>query len=455
VQKAFKANRKVEYLNGSRCHETRETEKVLDEAARVLEEGVHPQLVEDGLGGTYFIKDRLGDSIAVFKPRDEEALAPNNPKMHAGGGQGKGLMDGVLVGEAALNEYAAFLIDRGSSPVLRAGVPATALVRMCDSVFHSAKEDRRSAFRKVKDKVGSFQLFVVHDCTSEDLGRSRFPADLVHRLAVLDIRLCNEDRHAGNILVREVNRQVAELVPIDHGYTLPGEVVGASFEWLQWPAASQPFSEEMKREILAIRIDDVEAKLKKRLPTMRPECLATLHICTALLQHGVKAGLTAADIGGMMCQTPCGNNEVQQPSELEEIVAEAGRLAAEEMAVSAVAVAAATAATAVGTTGVMWAADKPSVATWLLKAPNRRQQRNQEVQPPISSNSSSNRRLSKLALSGQDGALDLPQPAGSPGSSTAAHSPAFWRHLESLLESKCDEAALQTCGTTMSRRSTI
>lgn len=50
---------------------------------------VKPKLVEDGLGGTYFIKGQDGgEPIAVFKPKDEEAMAVNNPKVHSGSGGG-------------------------------------------------------------------------------------------------------------------------------------------------------------------------------------------------------------------------------------------------------------------------------------------------------------------------------------------------------------------------------
>lgn len=324
VEKATKANRKIEYIHGSQCRETFEVNEVLEEATKALDLGQAPNLVEDGLGGTYFIKDRNGNSIAVFKPRDEEPLAPNNPKVHAGQGC-NGLKEGVLVGEAALNEYAAFIIDQASPPSLRAGVSPTALVRIENSVFFSAKEGRNSAFRIVKDKVGSFQLFAQHDCTSEDMGSGCYPEEMVHRLAVLDIRLCNTDRHAGNILVREERGKVSALVPIDHGYALPGDVGEATFEWLSWPAAKRPFSEALRREILAIDLDGIDALLKKRVPVLRSKCLATLRTCTLLLQRGVQAGLTAHDIGALMTRPYSHRDEPQQPSALEELVAAARR----------------------------------------------------------------------------------------------------------------------------------
>jgi len=210
------------------------------------------------------------------------------------------LKEGVLVGEASINEYAAFLLDQASGGPLRAGVCPTALVRVANSVFYSAEERRRSAFRAIKDKVGSFQLFAKHDCTSEDMGPGRYPDDQVHRIAILDIRLCNADRHSGNILVREGKGGQLTLIPIDHGYALPGEVGGATFEWLSWPSARRPFSEEMKRHIASIDPKAVEEALKKKLPELRSECLATLRTCTMLLKLGVEAGLNAYEIGSMM-----------------------------------------------------------------------------------------------------------------------------------------------------------
>jgi len=332
VEKATKANRKVEYLQGFQCKETHEVHDVMEEANKALEDGIKPHLVEDGLGGTYFVKDRTGRCLAVFKPRDEEPLAPNNPKVHAGGGHGAGLKEGVLVGEAAINEYVAYLLDQASSPPLRAGVCPTALVCVANSVFHSATEGRHSAFRSIKDKVGSFQLFAQHDCTSEDVGRSLFPVDQVHRIAALDIRLCNTDRHSGNVLVRrQGGGEVSALVPIDHGYALPGEICAeVTFEWLSWPASKVPFSEALRHEILAIDPDAVEVGLRKRVPPLRNGCLRTLRTCTRLLQIGVEAGLTAHDIGSLMTRPDESADSSEEPSRsvLELVLEEASASAA-------------------------------------------------------------------------------------------------------------------------------
>jgi len=327
VERAFKVNRKIEFLPGYNCLEVAEVQEVMEEAARALEDGVAPFLVEDGMGGTYFMKDVSGHSIAVFKPRDEEPLAPNNPKDNAGAGGS--LKEGLMAGYAAISEFAAFLVDQSSPAGLRAGVCPTGLVCVKSSVFHSMKESRNSPFRVVKDKVGSFQLFAKHDGTSEDYSPNRYSDDQVHRLAVLDIRMCNADRHSGNILVRSNENGRPTLIPIDHGYTLPSKVGEATFEWLDWPAAKRPFSKAMKQEILDLEPGLIEKWLKRKVPALRPEQLSTLRICTVLLQCGVREGLTASEIGHLMVRPEednfSGDEDDIQPSILEEMIKEAHR----------------------------------------------------------------------------------------------------------------------------------
>ena len=39
-----------------------------------------PEASTEGLGGTYFFLDEIGNKTAIVKPCDEEPLAPNNPK---------------------------------------------------------------------------------------------------------------------------------------------------------------------------------------------------------------------------------------------------------------------------------------------------------------------------------------------------------------------------------------
>jgi hypothetical protein len=73
-------------------------------------------------------------------------------------------------------------------------------------------------------KIGSLQMFVENHGSCEDIGPRDFPVQEVQKIAVLDIRLANADRHAGNVLACRDGEDDLKLVPIDHGYCLPEKV---------------------------------------------------------------------------------------------------------------------------------------------------------------------------------------------------------------------------------------
>ena len=58
--------------------------KVVESVWSSLATGLKPELSFDGTGGTYFMKDVKNSKLAVFKPIDEEAYAPNNPWDYVG-----------------------------------------------------------------------------------------------------------------------------------------------------------------------------------------------------------------------------------------------------------------------------------------------------------------------------------------------------------------------------------
>ena len=72
-----------------------------------------PEAATEGLGGTYFFMNDTGRKIAIFKPCDEEPLAPNNPKGFVGRRLGDpGLKPTVRVGEAATREVGVCCSER-------------------------------------------------------------------------------------------------------------------------------------------------------------------------------------------------------------------------------------------------------------------------------------------------------------------------------------------------------
>lgn len=55
----------------------------------------------------------------------------------------------------------------------------------------------------------------------------------VHKIAVLDLRLCNADRNGSNILAARVDGEW-KLTPIDHGFCLPDSWTDMAFVWSSW-----------------------------------------------------------------------------------------------------------------------------------------------------------------------------------------------------------------------------
>ena len=194
-----------------------------------LERGNEPIRSSDGTGGAYFMQDSSGlNYVSVFKPIDEEPMAVHNPRGLPLSLDGEGLKKGTRVGEGAFREVAAYILDHPRDGPRTfydekgfAGVPPTVMVKCLHRGFNHP-DGYEYGPKHVKS--GSLQMFVKNDGSCEDMGPQAFPVDEVHKISVLDIRLANADRHAGNILVQKDGGGRIVLIPIDHGYCLPENV---------------------------------------------------------------------------------------------------------------------------------------------------------------------------------------------------------------------------------------
>lgn len=74
--------------------------------------GITPKLTDFGTQGTYILEDLNHKPVAIFKPYDEEAFAPNNPRGMRAKMNSPGLRQGILSGEGVDREVAAYLIDQ-------------------------------------------------------------------------------------------------------------------------------------------------------------------------------------------------------------------------------------------------------------------------------------------------------------------------------------------------------
>ena len=155
--------------------------RTAEQARLGLAAGLKPELVLDGSGGTYFLRDARKDKVAVFKPADEEPYAENNPRGYVKHVDAKtdiynnelSLRAGILPGEACLREVAPYKLDHGGF----SGVPRTTLAEARHPAFntngarlklseggasvgsHSLNAQSRVT-SSLKKKVGSFQEFV-------------------------------------------------------------------------------------------------------------------------------------------------------------------------------------------------------------------------------------------------------------------------------------------------------
>jgi len=295
------------------------TKQLVKEIVEAMMNGIDPVPIRSGLGGAYLFRGCNGENIAIIKPTDEEPFAPNNPKGFVGKALGQpGLKRSVRVGETGFREVAAYLLDYDGF----ANVPLTALVKVTHSIFN-VNNDGVSGNNHLQmeqlSKIASFQKFIPHDCDASDHGTSSFPVAAVHRIGILDIRILNTDRHGGNLLVRKLSSverfEQVELVPIDHGLCLPETLEDPYFEWIHWPQASIPFSDDELQYIAKLDPFHDSDMLRLELPMIHEACLRILILCTTFLKAAATFGLCLAEIGEMMSRDFQGR--MDEPSELE------------------------------------------------------------------------------------------------------------------------------------------
>ncbi|KAF4380400.1 hypothetical protein F8388_024693 [Cannabis sativa] len=300
-------------------------EELLNSTFDGLAKGNDPIRSSDGSGGAYFMQDSSGlNYVSVFKPIDEEPMAAKNPRGLPLSLDGEGLKKGTRVGEGALREVAAYILDHPLDGPRKsynekgfAGVPLTVMVKCLHRGFNHPDGYEYGHPKNVK--IGSLQMFVKNDGSCEDMGPRAFPVSEVHKISVLDIRLANADRHAGNILIQKDGEgSPIVLTPIDHGYCLPENFEDCTFDWLYWPQARKPYSEGTIDYIKSLDAKrDIEL-LKSHGWELPPECARNLRISTMLLKKGAERRLSPFSIGSIMCR-----ETLKKESIIEEIIREA------------------------------------------------------------------------------------------------------------------------------------
>ncbi|XP_048249471.1 phosphatidylinositol 4-kinase type 2-alpha-like isoform X1 [Haliotis cracherodii] len=266
-----------------------------------IEHGMLPQRIYQGSSGSYFVKNKEGKTIGVFKPKDEEPYGQLNPKwtkwMHK-------LCCPCCFGRSCLVPNQGYLSEAGASVVdQKLGlniVPKTKVVKLASDTFNYNAIDRAKAVTKknIRDHVpavgkrfkriglppknGSFQTFVngfkdadywLRKFDNESLPESTAKTfqHLFERLVVLDYIIRNTDRGNDNWLIKydiattaQDSREDSEwslvenpeinIAAIDNGlafpYKHPDEWRAYPYHWAWLPQAKIPFSQDVKDLVL-------------------------------------------------------------------------------------------------------------------------------------------------------------------------------------------------------------
>lgn len=208
---------------------------------------ISPIPTSGGTSGSYFIRDRKGQKIGVFKPSDEEVFMPNNPRGKSCQYDPKlprrfGPRSGHIQGTSWKKEINAHRIGRPLD------VPFTSQMKVPFPKTPGSIE--------LVEKTGSFQQFVrgtpVEEMTFRQI--KDIPIKEVQKVAILDLILGNSDRNTGNLLY---NSESQKLYPIDHGLTMLDSLVSENYsetncEWINFPQASQPIEPEVRKFIIEL-----------------------------------------------------------------------------------------------------------------------------------------------------------------------------------------------------------
>lgn len=245
---------------------------------------------------------------ASHMSRQESLIAVFKPITESTNDIGEGLISRVSNGglgaeDRALRERAAYVLDK-----------------MYDGFSHVPT----TALAKVNDQEGSLQEFVRNEGSAEDNPALTGLASCleVQRVAILDVRIFNMDRHDGNVLVgyrtsnainRSASRNAAEessifqfgeeslgdavneesnssivLTPIDHGLSLPSwtNLGEAWFCWSYWPQAEECLTSATRELILRIDCQS-DAKCLRELG-IKHKCIVTNTLTTLALKAFAK-----------------------------------------------------------------------------------------------------------------------------------------------------------------------
>lgn len=323
--------------------------KKMENSIKFIQEGFNkglkPLKIEIGVSGSYFLRDRFRNNEAIFKSIDEEPFAPNNKKGYKGKFGEMSFRKGIRSGEVCIREVAAYYLDLENVH----GVPSTTLVEIYHPFFLDHFESvkhlkafkqfgqngisknffkrrfvKRKTFKskfidmindcfKRRTKIGSLQKFEIKNGNAGDISSSKFSDYEVQKIALLDLRVLNDDRNGDNILYKKIDKNYIQLIPIDHGLILPDNLEINNFNicWYFWKQIKKPICEKLKKFIKKLNPHKNALMLKKKLD-LRTACLVNFMIAEIFLKKCVFENMNIFEIVNLVYRE---DDEVRSPLE--------------------------------------------------------------------------------------------------------------------------------------------
>lgn len=274
------------YRATRRCKES----EVIGSIKRAFTVGARPELIIEGLSGSYWMKDSEGERVGLFKPFDEEVFAPNNPigATHQGVLGERKMRPGIRVGESAHREVAAYRVDQFFGFGI---VPSTCYANFCHESFFDASAKKETSRREKKEKWGSFQervegftpLYNYEEVEKISLVEFQL-------LVTLDIILGNSDRNLANILVYK-----GKIAAIDHGLCFSDLPEDLSVDyWELMPQGQRALTDALKQLWDNFPLPALKERLRKYY--IPPEALSRMGERVALAKAAFDAHLTPAQM---------------------------------------------------------------------------------------------------------------------------------------------------------------
>ena len=346
-------------------------QKIMEEIMHGFMQGLVPQLIQDGTSGTYKMRNVNKDVVGIFKPFDEEPFAPNNQKGYVGPFGSETFRKGILSGEGAIREFAAFAIDEKGL----FDVPPTTFVEVSHPSFNKVNMEMlqmksqdltglkgsivhnfllenivqkygsgisnnstqynslvddnldyvlgNAKYNFITKKYGSLQKFVRSTDVAANFSFSLYTTEEAQKIGILDLRILNCDRNDENVLVikkkhKTTGKSFYKLVPIDHSLSFPDCLKIYDYElcWMGWDQAQEPITDKMKAYIQQIDIIADMEKLSKTIK-LREECWKMFRISNTVLKIGAEYDLTLYEIGNLMYKLDYKNDS---PSQIELLI---------------------------------------------------------------------------------------------------------------------------------------